>query len=158
MIHYQEINFSDKETYKYRLLQKVIFVTGKELGKWELRAPDDIVVAKCLGSIVVVYPGYMWDGSTVIGEYYEDGVTLESSLIHDVLYNAKKNPDNIKVSFSLFTADTIFREYLEVLYKKHKGSFFQKYIFPRLYKLGLSTLGLPWKFGNNKYYKLKKEA
>lgn len=158
MIHYQEINFSDKEKYKYRLLQKVIFVTGKELGKWELRTPDDIVVAKCLGSIVVVYPGYMWDGSTVIGEYYEDGVTLESSLIHDVLYNAKKNPDDIKVSFSLFTADTIFREYLEVLYKKHKGSFFQKYIFPRLYKLGLSTLGLPWKFGNNKYYKLKKEA
>lgn len=158
MIHYQHISFNDKESYEYRLLQKVIFVTGKELGKWELRTPDDIVVAKSLGSIVVVYPGYMWDGSTVVGQYYEDEVTLEASLIHDVLYNAKKNPDDIKVPFSLFTADSIFRDYLKLLYKKNKGSFFQKYMFPNLYKWGLWTFGLPWKFGNNEYYKLKKEA
>lgn len=158
MIHYQHISFNDKESYEYRLLQKVIFVTGKELGIWELRTPDDIVVAKSLGTIVVVYPGYMWDGSTVVGQYYEDEVTLEASLIHDVLYNAKKNPDDIKVPFSLFTADSIFRDYLKLLYKKNKGSFFQKYIFPNLYKWGLWTFGLPWKFGNNKYYKLKKEA
>lgn len=158
MIHYQHISFNDKESYEYHLLQKIIFVTGKELGIWELRTPDDIVVAKSLGTIVVVYPGYMWDGSTVVGQYYEDEVTLEASLIHDVLYNAKKNPDNIKVPFSLFTADSIFRDYLKLLYKKNKGSFFQKYIFPSLYKWGLWTLGLPWKFGNNEYYKLKKEA
>lgn len=158
MIHYQHISFNDKESYEYRLLQKVIFVTGKELGIWELRTPDDIVVAKSLGTIVVVYPGYMWDGSTVVGQYYEDEVTLEASLIHDVLYNAKKNPDDIKVPFSLFTADSIFRDYLKLLYKKNKGSFFQKYIFPNLYKWGLWTFGLPWKFGNNEYYKLKKEA
>ena len=158
MIYYQNIIFNDKESYSYRLLQKVIFVTGKELGKWELRTPDNIVVAKCLGSIVIVYPGYMWDGSTVIGEYYEDEVTMEASLIHDVLYNAKKNPDDIKVSFSLFTADSIFRDYLKLLYKKNKGSFFQKYIFPELYKWGLWIFGLPWKFGNNKYYTLKKGA
>jgi hypothetical protein len=158
MIHYQHISFNDKESYEYRLLQKVIFVTGKELGIWELRTPDDIVVAKSLGTIVVVYPGYMWDGSTVVGQYYEDEVTLEASLIHDVLYNAKKNPDDIKVPFSLFTADSIFRDYLKLLYKKNKGSFFQKYIFPNLYKWSLWTFGLPWKFGNNEYYKLKKEA
>lgn len=158
MIYYQPITFIEKETYSYRLLQKVIFVTGKNLGKWELRTPDNIVVAKSLGSVVIVYPGYMWDGSTVIGKYYEDEVTLEASLIHDVLYNAKKNPEDIKVSFSLFTADSIFRNYLKVLYKKNKGSFFQKYIFPELYKWGLWIFGLPWKFGNNKYYKLKKGA
>lgn len=158
MIHYQHISFNDKESYEYRLLQKVIFVTGKELGIWELRTPDDIVVAKSLGTIVVVYPGYMWDGSTIVGQYYEDEVTLEASLIHDVLYNAKKNPDDIKVPFSLFTADSIFRDYLKLIYKKNKGSFFQKYIFPNLYKWGLWIFGLPWKFGNNEYYKLKKEA
>ena len=39
----------------------------------------------------------MWDGSTVIGEYYEDKCTLEASLLHDVLYNAAKNPDDISV-------------------------------------------------------------
>ena len=158
MIHYQHISFNDKESYEYRLLNKMIFVTGKELGKWELRTPDNIVVAKCLGSIVVIYPGYMWDGSTVVGQYYEDEITLEASLIHDVLYNAKKNPEDIKVSFSLFTADSIFRNYLKQLYKKNKGSFFQKYICPELYKWGLWIFGLPWKFGNNKFYKLKKGA
>ena len=130
MIYYQPITFTEKETYSYRLLQKVVFVTGKNLGKWELRTPENIVVAKSLGSIVVVYPGYMWDGSTVIGKYYENEVTLEASLIHDVLYNAKKNPEDIEVPFSLFAADSIFRDYLKLLYKKNNGSFFQKYIFP----------------------------
>jgi hypothetical protein len=158
MIYYQEISFNDKENYKYRLLNKITFIINKDLGRWELRTPNNIVVAKCLGSIIIVYPGYMWDGSTVIGNYYEDEATLEASLIHDVLYNAKKNPDDIKVSFSLFTADSIFRDYLKLLYKKNKGSFFQKYIFPELYKWGLWIFGLPWKFGNNKYYKLKKGA
>ena len=158
MIYYQPITFIEKETYSYRLLQKVVFVTGKNLGKWELRTPENIVVAKSLGSIVVVYPGYMWDGSTVIGKYYEDKVTLEASLIHDVLYNAKKNPEDIETPFSLFAADSIFRDYLKLLYKKNNGSFFQKYIFPEFYKWGLWIFGLPWKFGNNKYYKLKKGA
>lgn len=158
MIYYQEISFNDKENYKYRLLNKITFIINKDLGRWELRTPDNIVAAKCLGSIIIVYPGYMWDGSTVIGKYYEDEVTLEASLIHDVLYNVKKNPDDIKVSFSLFFADSIFRDHLKLLYKKNKGSFFQKYIFPELYKWGLWIFGLPWKFGNNKYYKLKKEA
>jgi hypothetical protein len=155
MIKYKTISYSNEETFHYQLIEKVIFVTGKELGKWELRTPDNIVVAKSLGSVVIVYPGYMWDGSTIIGEYYEDKVTLEASLIHDVLYNAKKNPEDIKVSFSLFTADSIFRDYLKLLYNKNKGSFFQKYIFPELYKWGLWIFGLPWKFSNNKFYRLK---
>ena len=158
MIGYQTITFKGTEEYSYRLLQKKVYATGYNLGRWELRTPENVIAARCLGSVVIVYPGYMWDGSTVIGEYYEDEVTLEASLIHDVLYNAKKNPEDIKVPFSLFTADSIFRDYLRLLYKKNNGTFFQKYIFPNLYKWGLWTFGLPWKFGNNKYYKLKKEA
>jgi hypothetical protein len=158
MIEYQTITFKGTEKYSYRLLRKKVYVTGYNLGRWELRTPENVIVARCLGSVVVVYPGYMWDGSTVIGEYYEDEITLEASLIHDVLYNAKKNPEDIKVPFSLFTADSIFRDYLRLLYKKNNGTFFQKYIFPNLYKWGLWIFGLPWKFGNNKYYKLKKEA
>jgi hypothetical protein len=158
MIEYQTITFKGTEEYSYRLLRKMIYVTGYNLGRWELRTPENVIVARCQGSVVVVYPGYMWDGSTVMGEYYEDEVTLEASLIHDVLYNAKKNPEDIKVPFSLFTADSIFRDYLRLLYKKNNGTFFQKYIFPNLYKCGLWIFGLPWKFGNNKYYKLKKEA
>ncbi len=112
-------------------------------------------MVRCRASIVAVFPGYMWDGSTFIGNYYEDEVTLVASLIHDILYNANKNPDNIKVKFTLWRADTIFSEYLTQGYRK-TGTFFQKYIVPSLYKWGLWILGTPWKFGNNKYYKLKK--
>ena len=158
MIKYKTISFYDEETFHYEVIEKKIFATGEQLGYWDMYTPDGKLVAKCRGSIVSVLPSYMWDGSTVVGEYYEDEVTMEASLIHDVLYNAKKNPEDIKVSFSLFTADSIFRNYLKQLYKKNKGSFFQKYIFPELYKWGLWIFGLPWKFGNNKFYKLKKGA
>lgn len=158
MIYYQPITFeSHGESFKYRLMKKVVFATGHNFGRWELRTPEDIVVAKCMGSIVVAYPNYMWDGSTVMGNYYEDEVTLEASLIHDILYNAKKNPDDIKVDFTLFKADKIFRDYLKQNYRK-KGNWFQKYIFPDIYMMGLWIGGLPWKFGNNNYYRLKKGA
>lgn len=153
MLHYKKIDFNNGETFKYKLLQKVIFATGTELGKWELYTPDNVIVAKCFGSVVVAYPNYMWDGSTVIGKYYEDEITLEASLLHDILYNAKKNPDNIEVPYTLFQADRIFKERLLRLYKNEKN-FFKAKIFPTLYYLGLITIGIPWKFGTNDYYKL----
>lgn len=158
MILYEQITFSENgEEFHYKLLSKKIFITNYNLGEWELLTPENKLVAKSFGTVVVVFPGYMWDGSTVIGNYYEDEVTLEASLIHDILYNAKKNPDNIKVKFSLFSADMIFRDYLRQNYRK-KGNWFQKYMFPNLYMAGLLVVGLPWKFGNNNYYRLKKLA
>lgn len=155
MFHYKKIDFNNGETYRYKLLQKVIFVTGRDLGKWELYTPDNTIVAKCFGSVVVVFPNYMWDGTTVIGDYYEDDVTLKASLIHDVLYNAKKNPNDVKLPFTLWEADSILADYLSIGYRKKK-SFFKKLLTPFIYKWGLWTLGIPWKFGNNKYYILQK--
>ena len=155
MIAYEQFLFSAEEEFKYRLTERKIFVTGHSLGNWKLLTPDNQVVALCQGGVVVVYEGYMWDGSTVIGDYYEDDVTLEASLIHDVLYNANKNPDDIKVPFNLWEADSIFADYLVRLYRKN-GTFMQKHIIPKLYKWGLWILGTPWKFGNNKYYRLEK--
>lgn len=155
MLHYKKIDFNNGETYKYKLLQKVIFATGTELGKWELYTPENIIVAKCFGSVIVVFPNYMWDGSTVVGKYYEDEATLEASLLHDILYNAKKNPDNIEVPFTLFQADRIFKERLLGLYKNEKN-FFKAKIFPNLYYFSLITIGIPWKFGTNNYYHLIK--
>lgn len=121
-IKYERIDFSEEETFHYKLIQKVIFVTGENLGYWDLYTPNNELVASCRGSIVQVFEGYMWDGSTVIGKYYEDEVTLEASLIHDILYNANKNPDDIKVPFSLWKADSIFADYLVRLYRKN-GTF-----------------------------------
>ena len=155
MIHYKKIDFEAGESYKYKLLKKKIYVIGINLGEWELISPEGTIVAKCYGSVIGVYPEYMWDGCTVIGEQYEDEMTLEASLLHDVLYNAKKNPNNIKVPFSLVTADKIFCDLMKCLYKNHKGTFFQKYIFPKIYLAGLLTVGMPWKFGKNEYYRLK---
>ena len=155
MIQYEKIEFKGEETFNYKLTKKIIFATGEKLGYWNLLTPDGQVVAKCRGSIVSVLPDYMWDGTTVMGSHYEDNVTLEASLIHDVLYNAAKNPDDIKVPFSLYTVDSIFADYLRRFYRKN-GTFFQKYLMPSLYKWGLWILGTPWKFGNNNYYKLEK--
>lgn len=156
-MQYKKINFQEAETYKYQLLKKEIFITGHELGRWTLVSPDNVMVARSYGNVVEIFPGYMWDGCTLVGEYYEDESTLAASLIHDVLYNVKKNPDDIKVPFNLWTADKIFKDYLVKNYKKN-GNFFQKYLFPTLYMYGLWIFGTPWKFGNNKYYKLRKEA
>ena len=155
MIKYKTISYYDEETFHYELIEKKIFATGEQLGYWDMYTPDGKLVARCRGSIVSVLPGYMWDGSTVVGEYYEDEVTMEASLIHDVLYNANKNPDDIKVPFSLWKADSIFADYLVRLYRKN-GTFMQKHIIPKLYKWGLWVLGTPWKFGNNKYYEIEK--
>ena len=148
-MYYQRVDIED---FKYRLYTTEVFETGYDLGEWELINPAGQLVAKCEGSKVSVFPGYLWDGSTVVGSIYEDPVTMGASLIHDVLYNARKNPDNISVPFSLYAADKIFRNYLKENYR----GFFGRYIFANLYLLGLYTIGLPWKFGNNDYYKLRK--
>ena len=79
MVKYKTISFSDGETFHYELIEKKIFATGEQLGYWDMYTPDGKLVAKCRGSIVSVLPGYMWDGSTVVGEYYEDEVTMEAS-------------------------------------------------------------------------------
>lgn len=156
MISYKDIHFEQNgETYKYCLQERAIIVVNYNLGYWDLYTPEGKKAASCNGKVIVAYPGYMWDGSTVIGAFYEDEVTIEASLVHDILYNANKNPQDIEVGFSLFKADKIFRDRLKELYNK-KGNWFQKTLFPDLYMLGLWVLGLPWKFSNNNYYKLIK--
>ena len=152
MIKFQYIIFSSTENYKFRLKEDVSFNLNVNLGKWQLLDPQtQEVVAICNNNVVEVKEGYMWDGSTVIGEYYEDFQTLEASLLHDILYDAKKNPKNIEVPFSLFDADAIFRDHLLTLYENDE-SFFKRKIFPWIYYFGLITIGIPWKMGKNDYY------
>lgn len=103
MVKFQFILFTDQGDFKYRLKEEVSFKVSKNLGNWNLISPQtNEIVASCIENTVTVYEGYMWDGSTVVGDYYEDEATLEASLLHDVLYNAKKNPQDIKVPFNLF--------------------------------------------------------
>lgn len=149
------IIFSSEYDFKFILNEEMTFNLEYDLGKWQLLDPKtEEVVAICDSNVVTVKIGYMWDGSTVIGEYYEDEQTMEASLLHDVLYNAYKNPQDIDVPFSLFLADKIMMRHLLKLYKGQ--GFIKSWLFPHLYYLGLITIGIPWKFGNNEYYKLKK--
>lgn len=157
MLDYEKIDFRGKETFKYKLTKTVTFNLGKSFGSWDLISPDGKVVVQCRNSVIAILSGYMWDGTTVIGNFYEDDCTLVASLLHDVLYNAVKNPHDIKVPFSLVEADKLFANHLRVLYKQ-SGNFFQRHILPSAFKWGLLTIGIPWKFGNNNYYKLNKLA
>lgn len=98
MVKFQFILFSAEETFKFRLKEEISFNLKQDLGRWNLIDPrNNTIVASCNKNIINVYENYMWDGSTVIGEYYEDEFTMEASLLHDVLYNAAKNPDDISV-------------------------------------------------------------
>jgi hypothetical protein len=155
MLKFQLFLYSAEEDFKYRLKEDITFNITYNLGSWKLIDPKTKeTVAICSNNQIVVKSGYMWDGSTVIGEYYEDYQTMEASLLHDVLYNAKKNPDNLEVSFSLFKADALFRDHLVTLYTINNENFWKRKIFPWCYYFGLISLGIPWKFGNNKYYHL----
>lgn len=154
MFKIKYIIFSSEYDFKFILNEEMTFNLECDLGKWQLLDPKtEEVVAICDNNVVTVKVGYMWDGSTVIGKYYEDFETLEASLLHDVLYNAKKNPEGKEVPFSLFDVDVIFRDHLLALYKNNE-SFFKRKIFPWIYYLGLITIGIPWKMGKNDFYKL----
>lgn len=156
MFKVKYIIFSSEYDFKFILNEEMTFNLEYDLGKWQLLDPKtEEVVAVCDNNVVTVKVGYMWDGSTVIGEYYEDEQTMEASLLHDVLYNAKKNPQNIEVPFSLFLADKIMMRHLLKLYKGQ--GFIKSWLFPHLYYWGLTTVGIPWKWGNNDYYTLQKK-
>lgn len=147
MLKYKKINFSEGEDYKYRLLSSLQFCTKYNWGNWKLINPkNNEIVAKCEDKNVTVYKNYMWDGCTVVGNIYEDKNTLLCSLLHDVLYNAKKNPNGFDIKFSLWTVDYVFYQMLKQTTNKS--------FFPSVYLLGLWSIGIPWKFGKNKFYKL----
>ena len=158
MLKVKYIIYSSEVDFKFILNEEVKFYLEYDLGNWSLIDPKtEEEVATCCKNVVTANIGYMWDGSTVIGEYYEDEQTMEASLLHDILYNAKKNPQDIEVPFSLFLADKIMMQHLLSLYRNE--GFVKRWLFPHLYYWGLTTIGIPWKFGNNDYYTLqKKEA
>lgn len=156
MLKVKYIIYSSEVDFKFILDEEIKFYLEYDLGKWQLLDPKtQEAVATCCKNVVTAKIGYMWDGSTVIGDYYEDEQTMEASLLHDILYNAKKNPQDIEVPFSLFLADKIMMRHLLMLYR-NKG-FVKRWLFPHLYYWGLTTVGIPWKFGNNDYYTLQKK-
>ena len=156
MLKVKYIIYSSEVDFKFILDEEIKFYLEYDLGEWQLLDPKtQEIVAICSKNVVTAKIGYMWDGSTVIGEYYEDEQTMEASLLHDILYNAKKNPQDIEVPFSLFLADKIMMRHLLKLYKGQ--GFIKSWLFPHLYFWGLTTVGIPWKFGNNDYYTLQKK-
>lgn len=73
MFKVKYIIFSSEYDFKFILNEEMTFNLEYDLGKWQLLDPKtEEVVAICDNNVVTVKIGYMWDGSTVIGEYYED--------------------------------------------------------------------------------------
>ena len=73
MLKIKYIIYSDEWDFKFILNEEVKFYLEYDLGNWSLIDPKtEEEVAICEGNVVTAKIGYMWDGSTVIGEYYED--------------------------------------------------------------------------------------
>lgn len=89
-------------------------------------------------TMLIVYSGYRWDGSTVAGRFYENQQTLRCSILHDVLYQLAKQKD-FKSPCSMWRADRIFRNEM----KDCGVSFFLR----NVWFYGITLLGWPWKFG-----------
>ena len=133
--------------YRYETIEEIIFeVEGMNVGKWDLYAAENgtigRLIAKGRGNKVEVKSGFKWDGCAIIGNFYENEITLRGSLLHDLLYVVAKN-NNFKATFNLFQADIWFRKYMLKEYKYRS-------IIPWLYYFGVTFLGLPWKFGKNR--------
>ena len=141
------IKMPSNAKYKY-LVNKTISFTVDEMnvGKWDMYDAENGTIGKLLakgrGNTVEVYRGFRCDGSTVIGDFFENETTLRSSILHDILYIVAKN-NNFKAKFNLFQADIWFREYMSVQFKR--ASF-----IPWAYYLGVTLFGLPWKLGKTR--------
>ena len=141
------IKLSNNAKYKYLTNKTISFtVDGMNVGKWDLYDAENGTIGKLLakgrGNTVEVYSGFRWDGSTVIGDFFENEITLKSSILHDILYIVAKN-NNFKAKFNLFQADNWYREYMSVQFKRTS-------FIPWAYYIGITLFGLPWKFGKTR--------
>lgn len=133
--------------YSYEITKEHKFIVpDMEVGCWDCYYADKLV-ASGRHNTLTVYPGYQWDGCTVIGKIYENEVTLQASILHDVLYNVGKNSDYFP-HFILSDVDLWFRQLMEQLYAPKKS------IIPGLYYWIITIFGWPWKFGTNPGYKI----
>ena len=138
------IKMPSNAKYRYLVNKTISFtIEGMNVGKWDLYDAENGTIGKLLakgrGDTVEVYRGYRWDGCTVIGNFFENEITLKSSILHDILYIVAKN-NNFKAKFNLFQADIWFRQYMSEQFKR--ASF-----IPWVYYLGLTIFGFPWKLG-----------
>lgn len=137
----------DNARYKYQTTEEIVFeIEGMDVGVWDLYAAENgtigRLIAKGRGNKVEVKQGFKWDGCSVIGDFYENDVTLKGSLLHDLLYVVAKNK-NFKAKFNLFQADIWFRKYMSLEYKRQS-------VLPWIYYLAITIFGLPWKLGKNR--------
>lgn len=89
---------------------------GINLGSWDMRRESDnllLAQASTEGdlSTLYVYPQFTWDGCTGVGRIKESKYTLLASLVHDILYIAKKNCHSLP--FTLDDADILLKKLID---------------------------------------------
>lgn len=141
------IKLPSNAKYKFLVNKTIIFkVPGMDVGKWDMYDCESGTIGKLMakgrGNTVEVYHGFRWDGSTVVGNFFENEVTLKGSILHDILYIVAKN-NNFKSTFNLFQADIWFRKYMS-------DSFNHPSFIPWCYYIGLTIFGWPWKIGKTR--------
>ena len=143
----------ESKDFRYCTIATVVFpAMGFKPEDFSLYDCNNKMVAKCTDGNLTVYPGYKWDGCTVIGNLTETPETLYASIPHDIYYIAKKNLDGVKLNYSLNEVDRYFFILMDSLYKNAGKNSCR----PKLYFTGLKLLGWPWHYNKVKGYRVEK--
>lgn len=63
--------------HSYKVVKAVnICISSADFGEWMLYSADGELLAIGHTNNMTIYPGFVWDGSTVIGKLYEDAYTI----------------------------------------------------------------------------------
>lgn len=150
-IDYIDLALADIKGNTYKVTKPVKYwCQNMMVGKWKMYDKKGTLVAEADIDTVTIYPGYVWDGCTIIGLLYEDKYTLQASLLHDILYEVLA-VRGYKPVFSTYQADYWFTQLIKIIsgYK----------VLPEVYRAALAILGAPFRKikGKSTKYNIKTE-
>lgn len=107
-----------------------ITVDNMEFGNFDAYSLDGQLLIQGLGKTLKIKKGYSWDGCTGVPSYPWN---LEASLVHDVLYQVKKNPNGELCKATWWQVDNLFKAMMQ----NAGASWLQR----TTYYLGVRTFG-----------------
>lgn len=100
------LSYIKHKTWDYVLTEDyTISVEKMNFGLWNAYTKDGQLLIKAWGNVLEIKKGYAWDGCTGVPSY---DWNIEASLVHDVLYQVKKNPNGYLCTSSWWQVDTLF--------------------------------------------------
>lgn len=125
--------------WEYELTKLLIFreLTGGDFGYFEAcsRKSGELLI-EGRGDRLHVYPGYRYDGCSVVGRIYETNETLMAACLHDAMYQVGKQM-GYKAAWTLKHADQLFLWTMRALGVS--------WLVRNAWYTGVVTLGTAWK-------------